>query len=63
MFVRLPTPTRPEMEESFIKQYYPPDIIMSYQALAEDICQHIRANSSLDSVQKVLDDVMGESNH
>ena len=62
MFVRFPAPTSAEMVESFIRQYYPPDIVMSYQALSEEICQHIRANSSLDSVQKVLEDVMGESN-
>ena len=28
------------MVESIIKQYYTPDIIMSYQALSEEICQH-----------------------
>ena len=50
------------MIESIIKQYYTPDIVMSYQALSEEICQHIRLNSSLDTIQKVLEDVMGEVN-
>ena len=62
MYLRFSAPTRAEMVETIIKQYYPPDDIMTYHALAEEICQHIRANSSLDSVQKVLEDVMGEIN-
>ena len=62
MYLRFPAPTKAEMVESIIKQYYPQDRVLTYRALAEEICQHIRANSSLDTVQKVLEDVMGEVN-
>ena len=59
MHMKMTPPTRAEMVEFFLCQHYPQDEIRTYRALAEEVCQTIRRNSPLPSIEKTLEEVTG----